>query len=248
MLKNNINLDPLYRYILLKIQSKAWNINEKILSERQLSLKFSLSRADVRKVLTNLCEHGILSKTKGYGYYVTENCRFGLIDNLMEHNEYRCVSEWIFFSKTFNELDNENFKKVTADTNFYGKSFSRVLRAIYYDKENKAHLLITSLVNQDIIKLLPKKLLDLKTYELFALNGYPIVYENEILALINKPSLKEKKTKSSTKHNDEKVICSYRACFSFDKKLVALSKIVYLNENTQLKIVKGFHSLKALIS
>lgn len=52
------------------IYSKSYKIGESIPSERELSIKFDVSRMTVRQAITNLVNNGLLYREKGRGTYV----------------------------------------------------------------------------------------------------------------------------------------------------------------------------------
>lgn len=63
--------DKFSKIILDKIKSGKYKTNERIQSERELSLKYGISRCTVHKVLSNLVATGILHRKHGCGTYVS---------------------------------------------------------------------------------------------------------------------------------------------------------------------------------
>jgi len=69
------NQEKLYiqltRILLDEIRSGKWKLNDKILSEEELSKKYSVSKITVRQAINNLTSDGYLMKIQGKGTFVT---------------------------------------------------------------------------------------------------------------------------------------------------------------------------------
>jgi GntR family transcriptional regulator len=69
------NQEKLYiqltRILLDEIHSGKWKLNDKILSEEELSKKFRVSKITVRQAINNLTSDGYLMKIQGKGTFVT---------------------------------------------------------------------------------------------------------------------------------------------------------------------------------
>ncbi|MFT7470254.1 MAG: GntR family histidine utilization transcriptional repressor [Kiritimatiellia bacterium] len=66
------------RYLTIKdfvtdqIERGVWEPSEKIYSENELAVKFSVSRMTARKAIDNLCSEGVLVRSQGLGTFVAD--------------------------------------------------------------------------------------------------------------------------------------------------------------------------------
>jgi len=66
------------RYLTIKdfvtdqIERGIWEPSEKIYSENELAVKFSVSRMTARKAIDNLCSEGVLVRSQGLGTFVAD--------------------------------------------------------------------------------------------------------------------------------------------------------------------------------
>ena len=72
---DRFNQEKLYiqltRILLDEIRSGNWKLNDKILSEEELSRKYNVSKITVRQAINNLTSDGYLMKIQGKGTFVT---------------------------------------------------------------------------------------------------------------------------------------------------------------------------------
>jgi len=59
-------------FIIDQIERSVWQPSEKIYSENELALKFSVSRMTARKAIDKLCSEGVLIRSQGLGTFVAD--------------------------------------------------------------------------------------------------------------------------------------------------------------------------------
>ncbi|MFT7686803.1 MAG: GntR family histidine utilization transcriptional repressor [Candidatus Azotimanducaceae bacterium] len=59
-------------FVVDQIEQGIWAPSEKIYSENELALKFSVSRMTARKAIDNLCSEGVLVRSQGLGTFVAD--------------------------------------------------------------------------------------------------------------------------------------------------------------------------------
>lgn len=222
----------IYRYIILKIQSGEWALSERIPSEHQLALKFSVTRSLVRKVMTNLCTFKILDNITSPGYLVNANYKTGVLRTIRNAAVNSSKCEWLMTSP-FQKKDMDIFKEISKNTDFYSRDFAKVLRVTYFDKDKKPFSVLDSIINHGIVKVFPSEHLDLQTYKLFAANGQPVVNQEQVAVQFDDTNDVFSKYKLPQKH----LLATYISYFNFDNQLLALSRLVMLNEDAKIETV-----------
>ncbi|WP_195283504.1 GntR family transcriptional regulator [Harryflintia acetispora] len=85
---STLSVTPLYRQLkqalVQELERGRWRPDEKIPSEKELSVLYGVSRITVRAALDELCEEGRLLRIQGKGTFVTrvKTKKFMMIDNL----------------------------------------------------------------------------------------------------------------------------------------------------------------------
>ncbi|WP_027119841.1 GntR family transcriptional regulator [[Mycoplasma] testudinis] len=211
----------IYRYIFLKIQSGEWNLSKRIPSEHQLAVKFSATRSLVRKILANLCAFQLLDNVTFPGYFVNRNYKDGLLKGVANPQVASVKHEWLMKSP-FRKRDVEIFQSISKEKDFFGHNFAKVLRVTYYNKQKEVLYVLDTMLNHDLIKIFRSEFLDLKTFELFAENGQPVVDQEQVVVQMG--DVKDIFAGYTLKQ--EHYLTSYMSHFNFDKDLLALSRLV----------------------
>ncbi len=87
-----------------RIEQKEFCPNEKIPSEHELSEQFALSRQTIRHAISILEEEGILTRVRGSGTYVSDNC----FTNLLKRTRIAVVPTYVdsyIFPKTIQGIE-----------------------------------------------------------------------------------------------------------------------------------------------
>lgn len=221
--------DAIYRYIFLKIQSNEWNIKERIPSERQLALKFSVTRTTIRKILANLCSLNLLDTFSHSGYFISNSYKTGFFKKVVNFNFDHSKFE-VLISSPFDHKDISNFEKISNNFDFYGHNFSKVIRVTYFDKNNKPIYLLDTMINQDLIKIFPQEHLEFTDFKLFAYNGQAVVFEKQFATYS-----KFKNVADTYKLDNYDYLSTYASYFSLEEKLLSLARVIYLDENSMIE-------------
>ncbi|QMT98318.1 GntR family transcriptional regulator [Mycoplasma tullyi] len=235
-------------YIYLKIQSKQWLPNKRIPSERQLSIKFGLSRNLIRKVFSVLCNYNVLDNNTKPGYFVHKDYKTGFFINFLDFDKVTSYEHTELYRTPFNQYDINTFKQLAAKDDFLSSAFPKTNQVIYYDQNKDAIFVNQVLLNRKLLVYHNTSAMSFQDFVMFAENGQPVVRHKQFSMVCNdlgpvKDLLKPDKL-------DHHYLVTYSVYFNIENEILAVSKIFHLLPDSRinsLDVKLEFHDYQTKI-
>ncbi|MES3518872.1 GntR family transcriptional regulator [Mycoplasmoides gallisepticum] len=235
-------------YIYLKIQSKQWLPNKRIPSERQLSIKFGLSRNLIRKVFSVLCNYNVLDNNTKPGYFVHKDYKTGFFINFLDFDKVISFDHTELYRTPFSQYDINMFKELSNKDDFLSSAFPKVNQVVYYDQNKEVIFVNQVLLNRKLLVYHNTNAMSFQDFVMFAENGQPIVRHKQISMVCTDMGPVKEFIKPNKLNNN--YLVTYSVYFNIENEILAISKIFHLLPDSKinsLDVKLEFHDYQSRI-
>ncbi|QZX48887.1 winged helix-turn-helix domain-containing protein [Mycoplasma sp. E35C] len=218
-------------YIFLKIQSGQWKPGKRIPSERQLSIKFGISRNLIRRVFATLCAYNVLDNQSKPGYFVHPNYKTGFFINFLDFNEVVSHDYEELYRTPYTQFDINMFKQLSGKEDFLSSSFSKTDQVVYFDQNKQILYVNQVLLNRKLLVYHNSNTMSFKDFSIFADNGQPVVKHKQITMICN--DLAPIKS-ALPNHKIDDCLVTYGVYFNIEDEILAISKIFHLKSDSKI--------------
>ncbi|UTS71199.1 GntR family transcriptional regulator [Mycoplasma bradburyae] len=222
-------------YIYLKIQSGQWLPGKRIPSERQLSIKFGISRNLIRRVFSILCNYNVLDNNSKPGYFVHKDYKTGFFINFLDFDKVESYDYNELYRTPYTSFDINMFKELSDKEDFLSSSFSKNDQVIYFGKDKEILYINQVLLNRKLLVYHNSNSMSFKDFTMFADNGQPVVKHKQITMICNDTG----PIKEFLKPNNENFPClvTYSVYFNIENEILAISKIFHLRPDSRINSI-----------